>query len=235
MHLPAPEQLPEMDVYIEAVTEQNRWISPRDRGSVLGSGEPGLLQRGPLRNLPHPRRTALRCGAGRDDRTTRSTCQDLPKAVMATAGAAAEENRPTMRTTVLLTIAGGLALAAIGLRTAADDRPDAGRRDRRSRPASARRSGPFLETYCLGCHGKEKPKGDLDLSAFTTAEAVAKDLPRWELVLEQLEAGSMPPAKAKRQPDGRGPRRASSTGSGRSASTRRSGTPAIPARSWRGG
>ena len=23
---------------------------------------------------------------------------------------------------------------------------------------------PFVETYCLGCHGKEKPKGDLDLS-----------------------------------------------------------------------
>ena len=29
---------------------------------------------------------------------------------------------------------------------------------------------------------------------------MAKDLPRWELVLEQLEAGTMPPAKAKRQP-----------------------------------
>ena len=52
------------------------------------------------------------------------TCQDLPKAVMATAGAAAEENRPTMRTTVILAIAGGLALGAIGFRTAADDRPE---------------------------------------------------------------------------------------------------------------
>jgi len=65
---------------------------------------------------------------------------------------------------------------------------------------------PFLGTHCVGCHGKDKPKGDLDLSAFTTAESVAKDLPRWELVLEQLEAGSMPPAKAKRKPtaDARG-------------------------------
>jgi hypothetical protein len=61
---------------------------------------------------------------------------------------------------------------------------------------------PFLETYCLACHGKEKPKGDLDLSGFTTADSVARDLSQWEAVLEQLGAGSMPPAKAKRQPTG---------------------------------
>ncbi len=126
------------------------------------------------------------------------TCQDLPKAVMATAGAAAEENRPTMRTTVILAIAGGLALGAIGFRTAADDRPEPA-----PDPVAARFRAevrPFLETYCLGCHGKDKPKGDMDLGAFTTVESVAKDLPRWDLVLEQLEAGSMPPAKAKTHP-----------------------------------
>ena len=60
---------------------------------------------------------------------------------------------------------------------------------------------PFLETYCLGCHGKEKPKGDLDLSAYTTADAVANDLAQWEVVLEQLKSGTMPPAKAKRHPN----------------------------------
>ncbi len=60
---------------------------------------------------------------------------------------------------------------------------------------------PFVETYCLGCHGKEKPKGDLDLSAYTTADAVAKDLDQWEIVLEQLKSGTMPPAKAKRHPN----------------------------------
>ncbi len=60
---------------------------------------------------------------------------------------------------------------------------------------------PFLDTYCLGCHGKEKPKGDLDLSVYTTFEAVAKDLPQWETVLEQLKSRTMPPAKAKNRPD----------------------------------
>src|SRR5262245_44899469 len=59
---------------------------------------------------------------------------------------------------------------------------------------------PFLQTYCLDCHGPPKPKGDLDLSAYPSVEAVAKDLRRWEAVLEQLQAGAMPPEKAKRHP-----------------------------------
>ena len=59
---------------------------------------------------------------------------------------------------------------------------------------------PFVDTYCIGCHGKEKPKGDLNLSAYTTADAVATDLEQWEVVLEQLKSGTMPPAKAKRHP-----------------------------------
>jgi Protein of unknown function (DUF1592)/Protein of unknown function (DUF1588)/Protein of unknown function (DUF1587)/Protein of unknown function (DUF1585)/Protein of unknown function (DUF1595)/Planctomycete cytochrome C len=100
-----------------------------------------------------------------------------------------------------LAMIGGLALAVIGLPTAADDR--SGRPEPDAAPVEARFRAtvrPFLETYCLGCHGKDKPKGDMDLSGFTTAGAVAKDLARWELVLEQLEAKSMPPAKAARHP-----------------------------------
>jgi hypothetical protein len=59
---------------------------------------------------------------------------------------------------------------------------------------------PFVQTYCLDCHGSEKPKGDLDLSPFSTMSAVAADHKRWELVLDRLRAGDMPPEKAKRQP-----------------------------------
>jgi hypothetical protein len=58
---------------------------------------------------------------------------------------------------------------------------------------------PFLETYCLGCHGQMKPKGDLDLSAYTSAKAVARDWRRWETVVAQLHGEMMPPAK-KEQP-----------------------------------
>src|SRR3954447_22784985 len=59
---------------------------------------------------------------------------------------------------------------------------------------------PFLTTYCVSCHGGEKPKGDVNLSRYQDFDAVAKDWRRWESVLEQIEAGRMPPAKAKEQP-----------------------------------
>jgi hypothetical protein len=59
---------------------------------------------------------------------------------------------------------------------------------------------PFLETYCFGCHGKEKQKGKLDLSPYSTVQAVALDYRRWEVVLDKLKAEDMPPEEAKRHP-----------------------------------
>ncbi|MFL5341222.1 MAG: DUF1592 domain-containing protein [Gemmataceae bacterium] len=59
---------------------------------------------------------------------------------------------------------------------------------------------PFLQTYCVSCHSGKKPKGELDLSAYTSAAAVTRDLKRWETVLEQLQSANMPPAKAKTRP-----------------------------------
>src|SRR5690349_3844848 len=60
---------------------------------------------------------------------------------------------------------------------------------------------PFLETYCISCHGEEKQKGKLDLRPYSTRAAVAKDYRRWEVVLERLKAGEMPPEEAKRHPN----------------------------------
>jgi len=59
---------------------------------------------------------------------------------------------------------------------------------------------PFLETYCFACHGKEKQKGKLDLSSYSSLEAVASDYRRWDLVLAKLRAEEMPPEEAKRYP-----------------------------------
>lgn len=59
---------------------------------------------------------------------------------------------------------------------------------------------PFLKTYCNSCHGGAKPESDLDLSTFTTVDAVNKDHARWALVLDRLKAGDMPPEDAKSQP-----------------------------------
>ncbi|MDB6055108.1 MAG: hypothetical protein JWN25_2631 [Verrucomicrobiales bacterium] len=60
---------------------------------------------------------------------------------------------------------------------------------------------PFLDNYCLGCHGgKDKIKGELDLRPFTSLEAVALDERRWKLILDQVTEANMPPEEAKKQP-----------------------------------
>ena len=59
---------------------------------------------------------------------------------------------------------------------------------------------PFLKTYCLNCHGAETQEAKLDLSPFNTAKNVADAHQTWEIVLERMEAGEMPPADAKAQP-----------------------------------
>jgi mono/diheme cytochrome c family protein len=54
---------------------------------------------------------------------------------------------------------------------------------------------PFVETYCLGCHG-EQNKGDLDLRPYDSSAAAVKDLRHWTDVQERLNAQEMPPPKA---------------------------------------
>jgi Protein of unknown function (DUF1592)/Protein of unknown function (DUF1588)/Protein of unknown function (DUF1587)/Protein of unknown function (DUF1585)/Protein of unknown function (DUF1595)/Planctomycete cytochrome C len=60
---------------------------------------------------------------------------------------------------------------------------------------------PFLERYCISCHGPKKQKAMLDLSRDTSVAAVAKNARRWEQVLERLQAQEMPPEDAPRQPE----------------------------------
>ncbi len=55
---------------------------------------------------------------------------------------------------------------------------------------------PFLESYCLTCHGKTKQEAKLDLSPFEDIKKVQADLGHWVLVLERLKAGEMPPEDA---------------------------------------
>ncbi|HWA09216.1 MAG TPA: DUF1592 domain-containing protein [Opitutaceae bacterium] len=60
---------------------------------------------------------------------------------------------------------------------------------------------PFLQTYCFGCHGGgDKTEADLDLTSYSSMEAVLKDGYRWGLVMDRLEAEEMPPDKAKLHP-----------------------------------
>jgi hypothetical protein len=59
---------------------------------------------------------------------------------------------------------------------------------------------PFIQTYCVSCHGGEKPKAELDLSAYTTLDSITQDPRRWNLVLDRIKAGEMPPDDAEKQP-----------------------------------
>ena len=58
---------------------------------------------------------------------------------------------------------------------------------------------PILAKYCLGCHSTQAKKGSLDLERFATVDSVRKEIKPWQQMIEQIEAGEMPP-KSKPQP-----------------------------------
>ena len=60
---------------------------------------------------------------------------------------------------------------------------------------------PFVSTYCLACHGGEKPKAKFDLSLYRSLDAVASDFGHWDIVMERLHANEMPPEEADKHPD----------------------------------
>ena len=59
---------------------------------------------------------------------------------------------------------------------------------------------PFVENYCLNCHDNDEPKADLNLSVYNSVDNVIRDHLHWELVLERLKNGDMPPKKSRKQP-----------------------------------
>jgi mono/diheme cytochrome c family protein len=61
---------------------------------------------------------------------------------------------------------------------------------------------PLLDTYCFSCHGAEKPKGGLDLSAFKDTGAMHRDPKTWENVLQQIRDREMPPKNKPQPSDG---------------------------------
>lgn len=59
---------------------------------------------------------------------------------------------------------------------------------------------PFVQEYCGDCHDADTKKAELDLSIYRTVDSVLKDQGHWELVLQRLHDGDMPPKKSKNQP-----------------------------------
>jgi len=52
---------------------------------------------------------------------------------------------------------------------------------------------PFLDQYCLKCHGGEKVKGKVDFSKFETEDDATAQYELWETVVDVLEFQEMPP------------------------------------------
>ena len=55
---------------------------------------------------------------------------------------------------------------------------------------------PLLQTHCYSCHDTEMQEAKLDLSRFQQLGDVAKSHRVWEIVLERVETGEMPPEDA---------------------------------------
>ncbi|HJZ99577.1 MAG TPA: DUF1592 domain-containing protein [Candidatus Solibacter sp.] len=58
---------------------------------------------------------------------------------------------------------------------------------------------PFLAAYCVACHSGASAAAQLDLKSYNGLASVTADYPHWNLVMEKLSAGEMPP-KAMKQP-----------------------------------
>lgn len=56
----------------------------------------------------------------------------------------------------------------------------------------------FVQKHCVMCHGEQNKKADLSLSADKDDFSVFKNRKRWDLAIEMIEAGEMPPAKQPR-------------------------------------
>ncbi len=59
---------------------------------------------------------------------------------------------------------------------------------------------PFLQQYCIACHGNDKTEADLNVQSWSTIPDVVKDSQHWNAILEKLDEHQMPPRKAKVHP-----------------------------------
>ena len=64
-----------------------------------------------------------------------------------------------------------------------------------------KRVQPFVKKYCFGCHNSKKTRGELNLSKYSSAEAITTDFRRWSNVIEFIRKSEMPPKDAIQPPE----------------------------------
>src|SRR5262249_22415290 len=105
---------------------------------------------------------------------------------------------PRITFAISLALVGALAGAlAVGASQAPSERAiSAGDLDR----VFSRDVRPFLDKYCISCHGVHGRAAQFDLRPYSSTASVVNDFPRWQLVLDKLSAGQMPPPQAELKP-----------------------------------
>lgn len=53
---------------------------------------------------------------------------------------------------------------------------------------------PFVDQYCISCHGPEDPESELRLDQLPSAIDTQEALETWQAILDQLQSSAMPPA-----------------------------------------
>lgn len=56
---------------------------------------------------------------------------------------------------------------------------------------------PFLDQYCVRCHGEKKPKANLPLHTLSANPVTRSEIATWKEVFSKIEAGEMPPDGSK--------------------------------------
>jgi mono/diheme cytochrome c family protein len=60
---------------------------------------------------------------------------------------------------------------------------------------------PFTETYCIGCHGGDLPRGHFFMDPYKNYGKVVEGLPIWqEFILRRVSKREMPPKEAEKRP-----------------------------------
>src|SRR5260221_2893920 len=60
---------------------------------------------------------------------------------------------------------------------------------------------PFLTANCIGCHGNEKHKKELNFESFTSVKSLVDDRDRWDEVVLKLRNREMPPEEEPQPPE----------------------------------
>lgn len=100
--------------------------------------------------------------------------------------------------TVASCFAGAMVIALGGLGAMGAESPPASATPLpAAKPAGDHARQVFAE-YCEKCHSGEKPKGKFDITKLTQDFADKKTRERWQVVLDQLDSGDMPPKEKPR-------------------------------------